>query len=115
MDLHELRRRHEAEGLDVDTVDDDPMVEFTRWYEEVRQSGLYQPDAMSLATVDADGRAAVRHVLLKGVEPDGFVFYTNYTGAKARQLAGNPNAAIAFPWHQIGRQVRASGPVEKVS
>lgn len=115
VDLTEQRLENEARGLSVEDVDPDPIVQFMDWYEQARASGLHQPDAMALATVDANHRPAVRHVLLKGVDARGFVFFTNYESAKARQLIGNAYASIVFPWQQISRQVRASGVVDKVS
>ncbi|MBI2706302.1 MAG: pyridoxamine 5'-phosphate oxidase [Actinobacteria bacterium] len=115
MDLTELRLENERKGLDVADVARDPLTEFSRWYEQARASGLHQPEAMSLATVDANSRPSVRHVLLKRIDSRGFAFFTNYDSAKARHLARNPHASLVFPWHQLSRQVRASGIVEKVS
>lgn len=115
MDLTEKRLDNERRGLDVADVDPDPIVQFSRWYSETSEVGLHQPDAMALATVDGDGRPAVRHVLLKGLDRRGFVFYTNYDSAKAAHLTEQPFAALVFPWQQLSRQVRASGPVERVS
>jgi pyridoxamine 5'-phosphate oxidase len=115
MDLTEQRLEYEERGLDVSDVDPDPIVQFSIWYDQAESGGVHQPDAMALATVDADRRPAVRHVLLKGVDPRGFVFFTNYTSDKARQLEGNPAASVVFPWQQISRQVRVSGVVERVS
>lgn len=109
------RRRMETAGLDVATTDDDPFVQFERWYAEVIAAGVNQPDAMALATVDELGRPEVRHVLLKGIDPRGLEFFTNYESDKAREIAGNPNVSVVFPWLQVNRQVRVSGTVARVS
>ena len=114
-DLTARRLVFEERGLDVADVDLDPLVQFERWFDEVTDAGLHQPDAMALATVDSESSPTVRHVLLKGVDERGFAFFTNYESAKARDLASNPNAAVVFPWHQLSRQVRVAGMVEKLS
>jgi hypothetical protein len=80
------------------TVTDDPFVLFENWYAEAHASEPGVPDAMTLATVDAQGRPSARMVLLKGHGPDGFVFYTNLESEKAREIAGNPHAALLFHW-----------------
>jgi pyridoxamine 5'-phosphate oxidase len=94
-------------GLHEDDVDPDPVVQFLAWYEEAGT------EAVALATASAEGDPSVRMVLLKGVDPRGFVFYTNYDSAKACDLAANPRAALCFFWPP-DRQVRVSGPVEMV-
>jgi pyridoxamine 5'-phosphate oxidase len=114
MDAAEQRRIFEQVGLDLADVDPDPFVQFDRWYEVARQTGVFQPDAMALATVGDDGQPSVRHVLLKGADHNGFTFFTNYDSDKGRELAENPRAAAVFPWLQLNRQVRISGSVTKV-
>jgi len=109
------RRRMETAGVDPSIVDPDPMVQFGRWYDEVIDAGINQPDAMALATVDHEGRPEVRHVLLKGVDERGLSFYTNYESDKAAQIAGAPDVSVVFPWLQVNRQVRVRGVVGKVS
>lgn len=89
----------------------DPLELFCRWLEEAERGGLPLPNAVNLATVDADGRPRARMVLFKGLEAGGFVFYTNYHSAKARELAGRPDAALTFWWEPPGRQVRVEGTV----
>jgi pyridoxamine 5'-phosphate oxidase len=97
--------------LDERTVDPDPFVQFGRWYKEA--AGVVPaPEAMALATADADGRPSLRMVLLKAWGPDGFVFYSNYESRKGRELAANPRAALLFHWEPLGRQVRIEGPVD---
>ena len=93
----------------------DPFQLFADWFAEARQSEPNDPEAMALATADEVGNPTVRMVLLKGFEPDGFVFYTNEESAKGRELSVNPNAALLFHWKSLRRQVRIEGSVERVS
>ena len=94
---------------------DEPFALFGQWYAEAKSSEPNDPDAMALATADADGHPDVRMVLLKHFDQDGFVFYTNFESAKGTQLAANPHAAICFHWKSLRRQVRIRGPVVQVS
>jgi pyridoxamine 5'-phosphate oxidase len=94
---------------------DDPFGLFARWFEEAKASELNDANAMTLATADAQGAPDARMVLLKGFDADGFVFYTNTESAKGLQLAANPQAALLFHWKSLRRQVRARGPVARVS
>jgi pyridoxamine 5'-phosphate oxidase len=94
---------------------EEPIALFREWYAEAKSSEPNDPDAMALASVDAQGRPDVRMVLLKDYDLDGFVFYTNFESAKGLQLAGNPQAAICFHWKSLRRQVRIRGPVVPVS
>jgi pyridoxamine 5'-phosphate oxidase len=93
----------------------DPFTLFNDWFAEARASEPNDPEAVALATADAEGRPSVRMVLLKGHGPDGFIFYTNEHSAKAEQLAANPRASLLFHWKSLRRQVRIGGPVERVS
>ena len=93
----------------------EPFRLFGEWFAEARRAEPVNPDAMALATVDADGLPNVRMVLLKGVDERGFVFYTNLGSVKARELDGAPKAALTFYWKTLQRQVRARGTVEPVS
>ena len=90
---------------------DDPLSLFDAWFSEAEASEPNDPNAMALATADADGRPSVRMVLLKGHGADGFFFYTNREGRKAADLAANPQAALLFHWKSLRRQVRVEGPV----
>lgn len=94
---------------------DEPLLLFAAWLELATKSEPINPNAMSLATVDADGLPNVRMVLLKGVDERGFVFYTNFDSPKGRELKTNPKAALSFYWKTLDRQVRVRGPVEIVS
>jgi pyridoxamine 5'-phosphate oxidase len=93
----------------------DPFELFRAWFTEAREAEPNDPEAMALATADADGRPSVRMVLLKGVDARGFVFYTNREGRKAGDLAANPHAALLFHWKSLRRQVRIEGAVSLAS
>ncbi len=101
--------------LDERTIDRDPITLFRRWFDEANASGSRLPDAMTLATATKDGKPSARVVLLKGVDGDGFVFYTNYLSQKAKELDENPRAALVLYWTILDRQVRVEGAVERVS
>ncbi|MGH8666187.1 MAG: pyridoxamine 5'-phosphate oxidase [Burkholderiales bacterium] len=101
--------------LEESTAPADPYVLFQRWYDDAVVAGLALPNAMTLATVGAEGRPAARMVLLKGIEDGGFVFYTNYESRKGRELTGHPSAALVLHWAPLERQVRIEGSVERVS
>ena len=93
----------------------DPLVLFRRWYRDAERKGAAQPDAIALATADARGAPSVRMVLFKGMEGDGFVFYSNYESRKGRDLAANNRAAIVFYWSATRHQVRVSGRISRLS
>jgi len=97
------------------TAADEPLRLFAAWLEAAGRSEPSDPTAMSVATVDADGRPNVRMVLLKGFDERGFVFYTNMDSPKGRELDARPEAALLFHWKSKSRQVRVRGPVEHVS
>src|ERR1700726_3997962 len=94
---------------------DEPLRLFAAWFEEAKKAEPSDPNAMALATVDADGLPNVRMVLLKGVDDRGFVFYTNVESAKGRELDAAPRAALVFHWKSLTRQVRVRGPIERVT
>ncbi|MCA2214504.1 pyridoxamine 5'-phosphate oxidase [Jidongwangia harbinensis] len=89
--------------------------QFGAWFADAVDAGLPEPNAMIVATADADGRPSARTVLLKGYDPAGFVFYTNYTSRKGVEMAGNPYASLVFPWFAMQRQVLVAGAVERVT
>ena len=101
--------------LDEQTIDRDPIKQFQKWFAEAVSAKLPLPEAMSLATVNSDGKPTSRMVLLKQADDDGFVFFTNYRSAKAGELEANPNVALVFFWSQFDRQVRIEGTVTKTS
>jgi pyridoxamine 5'-phosphate oxidase len=96
-------------------VDDDPVRQFARWFEEASAAGLRAPEAAAVATATPDGAPSVRMVLVKRFDRDGFVFFTNYESRKAEELTANPRAALLFHWEALARQVRLEGPVQRVS
>jgi pyridoxamine 5'-phosphate oxidase len=103
------------ETLDERSVERDPIKQFKLWFDSAVAAKLPLPEAMSLATVTRDGKPTSRMVLLKSFDNDGFVFYTNYLSAKAKDLETNPNVALTFFWPQLEKQVRIEGPVAKTS
>jgi len=103
-----------TQSLDERSIDRDPIKQFNLWFDAARSAGIPLPESMSLATVN-EGKPTSRMVLLKQVDSDGFVFFTNYQSAKARDLDTNPFAALTFFWPQLERQVRVEGPVTKTS
>ena len=101
--------------FDLSSLDADPIVQFQRWFNEAAETVQPLPEAMSLATVSANGRVSNRIVLLKGCDPRGFVFFTNYESRKSIELSQNNSAAATFYWPFIERQVRIEGRVTKTS
>lgn len=104
-----LRAEYARGGLTEDAMAPDPLTMFDRWIEEALAAGVHEPNALVLSTVSARGRPSARMVLLKGVRPDGFVFFTNLASRKGHELEGNPSCALLFPWHPLERQVRIEG------
>ena len=114
--LPAMRREYCRNGLRRRDLAADPFVQFEQWFSQAVEGGIVEPNAMSLATVDATTmQPSLRTVLLKMFDQRGFVFFTNYTSAKARQIAGNPRVALLFPWVELGRQVQIRGRAEKIS
>lgn len=103
------------EGLDETSIDRDPIKQFQLWFNDAIEAKIYLPEAMMLATATPDGKPSARMVLLKQVDQDGFVFFTNYNSAKAAQLDANPHAALVFYWSKLDRQVRVEGSVVRTS
>ncbi len=115
MDLAGLRQEYGRAGLSEADLDPDPVAMFERWLRDAVDAGLHDPNAMVVATVGADAAPSSRMVLLKGLSPDGFVFYTNTGSRKGVELAANPRCALLFPWHPLERQVRVDGVAAPVS
>ena len=107
-------RRAENPPLDREHLASDPIEQFSAWLSDA-QGAVPLPEAMTLATVDADGSPDARMVLLKGSGPDGFRFFTNYESAKGEQLAAKGHAALVIYWRELDRQVRVRGKVERLS
>jgi len=114
-DLASIRNDYALKTLEEAKVDRNPLKQFGVWMAEAIHAQVPEPTAMSLATVNAQGRPSSRIVLLKGLDPAGFVFYTNYQSRKGREMAANPVAALTFLWKELERQVRIEGTVEKVT
>jgi pyridoxamine 5'-phosphate oxidase len=93
----------------------DPLAVFHEWFEEARAAGVAAPEAMTLATADAEGRPSARMLLLKTADESGFTFFSGYESRKGRELAENPRAALVFHWPPLGRQVRVEGSVRRLS
>lgn len=109
-----MRKQYRADGLDESELAGDPMAQFGRWFRQAAQEGaVFEPNAMVVSTVDAEGRPSSRTVLLKAYDEQGFVFYTNYDSRKALDLARNPYVSLLFPWHPVARQVIVSGTARR--
>ncbi|NCZ87750.1 MAG: pyridoxamine 5'-phosphate oxidase [Actinobacteria bacterium] len=115
MNLRDRRVQYETAGLDRGDLADDPIVQFGRWYADAVSAAIAEPNAFTLSTVDYRGRPNARVVLARGADERGLVFYTNYDGAKARELAGMPVAAGTFAWLDLHRQVRVRGAITRLS
>ncbi|HYC47538.1 MAG TPA: pyridoxamine 5'-phosphate oxidase [Burkholderiales bacterium] len=114
-ELAGLRQEYMRERLDEVDVDPDPIAQFRKWFDEAVAAAVPMVNAMTLATVSADGQPSARIVLLKGVEERGFTFYTHYDSRKARDLAANARAALCIYWIELEREVRIEGAAEKTS
>lgn len=115
MNLEEMRRNYASRSLDQGDLSPDPFVQFDQWMREAIVTQVLEPNAMSLATVGADGQPSLRTVLLKGFDQRGLVFYTNHESTKAQEIAANPRVALLFQWLPLERQVSVIGRVEKIS
>ncbi len=114
MSLSDIRREYLGEPLDETRSDPDPFRQFSIWFEQVKPIEP-DPTAMALATATRDGNPSVRTVLLKGMDPRGFVFFTNYGSRKAREIEQTGRASLLFLWRSVERQVRIAGSVERVT
>ncbi len=110
-----IRQDYSLSSLDEKDTGDNPVSFFAKWFAEAENAACLEVNAMTLASVDADGRPHARIVLLKGLENDQFEFYTNYRSHKGQELAANNNAALLFFWPELQRQVRVEGRVSKLS
>ena len=114
-DLFNIRRDFALKTLDESEIVTTPIEMFKKWFNEAIEADVREPTAMNLATVSAEGQPSSRIVLLKQIKPDGFVFFTNYDSKKAQQIADNKHCALNFMWHELERQVRIEGVIEKIS
>lgn len=111
----ELRENYQMGGLLESAALPDPIAQFHKWFDEVLAANVLEANAMSLATVGADGQPSLRMVLLKSLDERGFSFFTNYESRKGRELAAHPRAALCFHWKELERQVRITGTVSLLS
>ncbi|MES2828911.1 MAG: pyridoxamine 5'-phosphate oxidase [Bacteroidota bacterium] len=112
--LQNLRQDYKAASLSEQDVQEDPILQFKKWFSDAVDAHLYEPNVMTLATATKDGKPSARIVLLKGFDVDGFIFYTNYESQKGKELLENPHGALVFFWAELERQVRIEGTLRKV-
>jgi pyridoxamine 5'-phosphate oxidase len=113
--ISNLRKEYTIAGLTENELDPNPFNQFRKWLNQAIKAGLPEPTAMTLATATKDGKPSARIVLLKNVDEEGFVFFTNYASRKGRELLKNPTAALVFHWVELERQVRIIGKAKNVS
>lgn len=113
--LEDFRREYTQGGLDFADLAANPFAQFNLWMEQTIKSGIPDPNAMTIATVDATGQPSQRIVLLKHMDEKGFVFYTNLNSRKAQDLKQNPKISLHFPWYFLERQVKVCGVAEQLS
>lgn len=113
-EIADLRKEYSKASLDITHVHTDPMKQFEKWFNEALSAQVMEPNAMNLATVNESGKPTSRIVLLKGVENDQFLFFTNYQSVKGKALENNPACALTFFWPELERQVRIEGTAERV-
>ncbi|WP_020537065.1 pyridoxamine 5'-phosphate oxidase [Lewinella cohaerens] len=115
LDLGDLREDYNKDELSIEDTYPSPFDQFKQWFAAAQQSEVREPNAMTLATIAANGRPKARIVLLKHVDDHGLLFYTNYDSQKGQDLVANPVASLVFFWDAQQRQVRVEGTVEKIS
>ena len=115
MNIANMRKDYKLTSLSENDVAPSPLAQFSKWLNEAIAGQLPEPNAMTLATVSAEGRPSTRVVLIKGIDERGPVWFTNYQSRKGRELAANPHAALQFHWVELERVVRLEGRVEKIS
>ncbi len=115
MNLADFRKEYSDRGLHREELDADPVKQFSQWFSHATELGVHEPNAMTLATVDETGMPYQRTVLLKYFDANGFVFFTNYSSRKSKQIAANPKCSLLFPWITLERQVIIQGTAEKIS
>ena len=113
--IADIRKNYSQKNLSEKDVEDSPIQQFSKWWDEAVASEIVEVNAMTLATASSDGIPSARIVLLKGFDTKGFTFFTNYNSFKGQQLAENPKACLVFFWKELERQVRITGLIEKIS
>jgi pyridoxamine 5'-phosphate oxidase len=114
-DIEQIRRDFAKEELSESTIEENPIEQFSAWFKQALSADLLDANAMTLSTVSKEGIPSSRIVLLKGVDEQGFRFYTNYKSRKGKELAENPHGALCFYWAALERQVRIEGKVQKLN
>lgn len=109
-----MRKQYRSQLVAEESLADEPMGQFARWFRDAAEANVFEPNAMVVATATPDGRPSSRTVLLKQFDERGFVFFTNYDSRKGRELAANPFVSLLFPWHPIARQVVVTGTASRI-
>lgn len=112
--IQNLRQDYKSAELSEQDVAKSPITQFEKWFADAIEAQIYEPNVMTLATADKSGRPNARIVLLKGVDEQGFSFYTNYLSQKGKEIKKNPFACLVFFWAELERQVRIEGKIEKL-
>lgn len=115
VNISSLRNEYTRSSLNTESVDESPFMQFGKWFEESQKLAILEPNAMILATANSLGEVSQRTVLLKGFDQLGFVFFTNYTSNKAKQIEENPRVSLLFQWLPLERQVIISGIAQKTT
>lgn len=115
MDVSQLRREYTKGGLSRSDLPQEPLEQFTKWFEQARSLDMVDPTAMTLATVSAEGQPSQRVVLLKYYDENGFVFFTNFESRKAKEIKENQRVSLLFSWLELERQIMINGVAEKIS
>ena len=115
MDISEYRREYMRDGLSREMIDADPFKQFESWFKQACEVDIVDANAMSLATVSAQGKPSIRTVLLKTFDERGFVFFTNLSSQKSLEIKANPSVAVLFPWTELERQIEITGVAERIS
>ena len=110
-----LREDYRAKTLEINDINSNPFLQFKNWFQEALNSSVKEANAMTIATVDAEGKPSARIILLKGFDENGFIFYTNYDSKKGQDLAANPHIAAVFLWKDLERQIRIEGKAKKIT
>lgn len=114
-EIHGLRKEYRQASLNESDLLADPFLQFKHWFEQALSAQLPEPNAMILSTVSASGAPSSRTVLLKELDPQGFVFFSNYASRKGREVDANPQVCLLFYWPELERQIRIEGPIEKIA
>jgi len=114
MEVFDLRNEYTKGGLSREDLNDNPFVQFEKWFKQAQDCKVFEPNAMSVATVNKNNEPSIRTVLLKSWDERGFVFYTNYESAKATDIESNPNVSLNFFWPELERQIKICGTASKV-